>query len=183
MMKSALISARPSEARIIRAGTHMQNMTYAKYVEYGNAVAMDHMQVDYLKAFCVAKKPTKPLYIVTLQESHIIKSKGKMYFTKSYTKTHLSRHLKKERTVKVTHHKTERAYVKMKLMSSKGDTRAMMTTQWMSIVNQQGDGGKFKKGDILLFWIRRALEEAGGLKVIVKKLKPYGGVVTKKLKP
>ena len=58
-------------------------------------------------------------------------------------------------------------------MNNKGDTRAMMTMQWMSLVNQPG--GKFKKGDILLFWIRRALEEAGGIKVIVKKLMPCGG--------
>ncbi|CAM0884567.1 unnamed protein product [Alopecurus aequalis] len=95
------------------------------------------------------------------------------YFTKSYTKKYLRGHLKKDVTVKVTHHKTETSFVKMKLMRSKGDRRAMMRTQWMNVVNQPG--GKFKKGDILLLWIRRAKEEAGGLKLIVKKLKPCGG--------
>ncbi|CAM0876924.1 unnamed protein product [Alopecurus aequalis] len=160
------------ESKIIRGPNKKGRDTYAPYVEYGNCVALDHMQEAYVKAFCAKNKPKKPLYICTLQKSHVIR--GKMYFTKSYTQKYLRRNLSENAVeVRVSHHKTEKSLAKIKLGKAKHDKRAMMTTQWMSIVNKWGD--RFKKGDIILIWFRRCLQNPTGLKVIVKKLQKCGG--------
>lgn len=50
--------------------------TYDPYCVFGNQVAMDHHQVDNLRAYC--EQYPRPLYVCTMKKTHVVKKRGKM---------------------------------------------------------------------------------------------------------
>ena len=57
---------------------------FDNYCEFGNHVELDHAQVAYLNSHCAKHHPTMPMYVCTMQKSHLMECKGKMVNINKY---------------------------------------------------------------------------------------------------
>ena len=52
--------------------------TYDPYCVFGNIVNMDHKQVDFLRDYVAKYKTSTPMYVCTIEDSHVKKKIGNM---------------------------------------------------------------------------------------------------------
>ena len=52
--------------------------TYDPHYVFGNIVNMDHKQVDFLRDYVAKYKTSTPMYVCTIEDSHVKKNIGNM---------------------------------------------------------------------------------------------------------
>ena len=76
------------------------------------------------------------------------------YFNKEFTSTYLKKYVSRTGYDILVHYNKNRNGEAVKFKLGKDRKQAILTSNWMNVVD--GQKLKFKEGDVIMFWFRRA---------------------------